>query len=98
MERIIRKATIADLPVVLRLIRSGREIMCENGNPNQWGDNHPTTSQLEAETVKCEDETVVTTLRAVLCPALRIVVSRHRIDRQPEPAREKEEVLLDHAR
>lgn len=47
MERIIRKATIADLPVVLRLIRSGREIMCENGNPNQWGDNHPTTSQLE---------------------------------------------------
>jgi hypothetical protein len=49
MKRFVRKAIASDLPVVLKLIESGRKIMRESGNPHQWGKNHPTTAQLQKD-------------------------------------------------
>jgi hypothetical protein len=49
MKRLVRKAIATDLPVVLKLIESGRKIMRESGNPNQWGKNHPSTAQLQKD-------------------------------------------------
>lgn len=49
MKRFVRKAIASDLPVVLALIESGRKIMRENGNPHQWGKNHPSTAQLQKD-------------------------------------------------
>ncbi len=47
MERTIRKAAVWDLPVIRRLIESGRKLMRENGNPLQWGDHHPSNRQFQ---------------------------------------------------
>jgi hypothetical protein len=49
MKRLVRKAIATDLPVVFKLIESGRKIMRESGNPNQWGKNHPSTAQLQKD-------------------------------------------------
>ncbi len=49
MERLVRKAIASDLSVVLKLIESGRKIMRESGNPNQWRKNHPSTAQLQKD-------------------------------------------------
>lgn len=49
MKRIIRKASASDQPVVIELIESGRKIMRENGNLHQWGNNHPSTAQLQKD-------------------------------------------------
>ena len=49
MQRLVRKAIASDLSVVLKLIESGRKIMRESGNPNQWGKNHPSTAQLQKD-------------------------------------------------
>lgn len=37
----IRKTVMADLETVLRLYELARKFMSENGNPGQWGQNHP---------------------------------------------------------
>ena len=62
MDHYVRKATFEDLPVILEIYTSARKFMRENGNPNQWGDNHPQKELLiqdiEAEqlhVVCCDD-------------------------------------------
>lgn len=40
-EMIIRRPTTADLNDVLRIYAYAREQMKKNGNPDQWGDTHP---------------------------------------------------------
>ena len=37
----IRKATVADLPEVMRIYEAAKKFMCENGNPTQWPGNYP---------------------------------------------------------
>lgn len=45
----IRKARSEDLPRILEIYRYARQFMAENGNPNQWGQNHPPVSQLQQD-------------------------------------------------
>ncbi|MDR1835445.1 MAG: GNAT family N-acetyltransferase [Fusobacteriaceae bacterium] len=44
---IIRKATEADLPEMLKLYEIARQFMRENGNPTQWGDDYPKVEVLK---------------------------------------------------
>lgn len=48
-ERRFRRATMADLPIMLEIYRHARELMAANGNPTQWGSTFP------REEVVCED-------------------------------------------
>lgn len=41
MGNIVRKATWEELPVILSVYVRARQIMRENGNPNQWGSTNP---------------------------------------------------------
>ncbi len=43
----IRKATIDDLPEILKIYEDARLFMAANGNPTQWGTSHPEKSMLE---------------------------------------------------
>ncbi|MCL2372526.1 MAG: GNAT family N-acetyltransferase [Defluviitaleaceae bacterium] len=45
----IRKSTPADLPAILDIYRAAREFMQQNGNPNQWKQNHPPQDAVEAD-------------------------------------------------
>lgn len=40
-ERRFRRATMADLPIMLEIYRHARELMAANGNPTQWGSTFP---------------------------------------------------------
>ena len=42
----IRKTTMEDLDMVLDLYAKARQFMRENGNPHQWGQNHPSKEQV----------------------------------------------------
>ena len=42
----IRKATAQDLPRIEEIYAFARKFMAETGNPNQWGNTTPLTSQL----------------------------------------------------
>lgn len=37
----IQKATLSQLPEILRIYAQAREFMAQNGNPTQWGENYP---------------------------------------------------------
>lgn len=43
----IRKAQAADLPRISGIYETAREFMRQSGNPNQWGEAHPSASLLE---------------------------------------------------
>ena len=45
----IRKATAADLPEILRIYAAARAYMKASGNPTQWGDHHPAQPLLEED-------------------------------------------------
>lgn len=45
----IRKATPADLDILLRLYDNARRFMAANGNPTQWGTSYPSRALLEAD-------------------------------------------------
>ena len=47
MSRIFRKATMADVPVIMRLIDEARAIMRSCGNVNQWIDGYPSQETIE---------------------------------------------------
>lgn len=47
MSRIFRKATMADVPVIMRLIDESRAIMRSCGNVNQWIDGYPSQETIE---------------------------------------------------
>ena len=44
---IIRKTNRKDLSNVMGIYAEARKFMCANGNPNQWGNNHPTQLTIE---------------------------------------------------
>lgn len=48
----IRLAEEKDLPEILELYAHARKFMAENGNPNQWGKNHPPQAVLETDMEK----------------------------------------------
>ena len=56
----IRKTTNADLPAVMEIYAHARAYMKENGNPNQWHDNHPPQSLIEADIQKGHSYVVCT--------------------------------------
>ena len=45
----IRPATQADLSDILEIYAHARRFMAENGNPTQWGQNHPAQHVLEED-------------------------------------------------
>lgn len=45
----IRKATKADLPVILSLYERARAFMAQNGNASQWGTTNPPRSLIESD-------------------------------------------------
>ena len=47
MSRIFRKAMMADVPVIMRLIDEARAIMRSCGNVNQWIDGYPSQETIE---------------------------------------------------
>lgn len=47
MSRIFRKAMMADVPVIMRLIDEARAIMRSCGNVNQWIDGYPCQETIE---------------------------------------------------
>ena len=52
MEYRIRKAAREDLPRIEEIYAYARRFMAETGNPNQWGNTTPLTSQLEEDIEK----------------------------------------------
>lgn len=52
MARVIRKATITDLPAILEVLEAGRRIMVESGNPNQWKPGYPDAGMVRADIEK----------------------------------------------
>lgn len=63
----IRKATLADIPVMQEIFAIAREFMAATGNPNQWAENYPSLEQLTSDIdsgdsyVCLEDERIVAT-------------------------------------
>lgn len=45
----IRKATLADIPVMQEIFSIAREFMAATGNPNQWAENYPSLEQLTSD-------------------------------------------------
>ena len=52
MEYEVRKALREDLPRIEEIYAYARKFMAETGNPNQWGNTTPLTSQLEDDIEK----------------------------------------------
>ena len=48
-EKKIRRATAADMTVILRIYEQARQFMRDSGNPTQWGDTHPRQEILEED-------------------------------------------------
>ena len=48
----IRKTTTDDLAAVMGIYAEAREFMRNSGNPDQWGDNHPTQAMIERDIQK----------------------------------------------
>lgn len=63
----IRKSLKSDLDQIMELFEQARIFMRENGNPNQWKNNHPPVSLIESDIEKeisyvcVEDDSVVGT-------------------------------------
>ena len=49
MDYIVRKANREDLIRIQEIYAYARAFMADTGNPNQWKNNHPPVSQLEAD-------------------------------------------------
>lgn len=49
MNFLIRNASINDLPQILKIYADARQYMRQSGNPNQWGDSHPTESMIRKD-------------------------------------------------
>lgn len=47
--RTVRKASLTDLPTVLRLLDCARKVMRDSGNPHQWGDDRPSLDQIRKD-------------------------------------------------
>lgn len=45
----IRKATMEDLPILLKLYENARSFMASHGNPTQWGTGYPSQDLLECD-------------------------------------------------
>ena len=60
----IRRATLADLPVIENIYAIARQFMADNGNPTQWGDGYPKRELLESDIEKGELEEIVEFLKA----------------------------------
>lgn len=45
----IRKTTMADLPILLKLYENARSFMACHGNPTQWGTAYPSQKLLESD-------------------------------------------------
>ena len=45
----IRKTTFGDIDEVMKIYEYARGFMRKNGNPNQWGDTHPTRKDIEQD-------------------------------------------------
>ncbi len=45
----IRLATIDDMSSITEIYKTAREFMKANGNPNQWGEDYPTTEIINAD-------------------------------------------------
>lgn len=45
----IRKTRIEELNAVMKIYEAAREFMKKTGNPNQWGNNQPPQSKIEAD-------------------------------------------------
>lgn len=52
MNYTIRPAEFADLPRILEIYAEAREFMRQTGNPNQWGETHPTETILRDDIPK----------------------------------------------
>ncbi len=46
---LIRKASLSDMPEIVRIYASARERMKKEGNPTQWGDSYPPTGLIEKD-------------------------------------------------
>lgn len=53
----IRRATLADIPEMLRIFASARQFMAQTGNPSQWADNYPSL-ELLTEDINNQDSYV----------------------------------------
>lgn len=47
--RTIKKSVVADIPVIMQLLECGRQKMRANGNMEQWADDNPKQSLIEAD-------------------------------------------------
>ncbi len=47
----IRKTTLDDLDVILKLYENARSFMARNGNPTQWSTNYPPVTMLEQDII-----------------------------------------------
>lgn len=50
--RTVKKASIADLSVVIDFIEQGKAKMIKAGNPNQWSANYPAIETIERDIVQ----------------------------------------------
>ena len=46
---LIRRSNPKDLPVLEQLYAQARDFMAASGNPNQWGDDKPTSEQIQQD-------------------------------------------------
>ena len=51
-DRTVKKASIADLSVVMDFIEQGKAKMIKAGNPNQWSANYPAIETIERDIVQ----------------------------------------------
>lgn len=49
MSRIIREATIADMPALVPIFEAARQIMCQSGNAGQWVNGYPSQEVILAD-------------------------------------------------
>ena len=52
MNRIIREATITDMPMIMQVMESAKEIMQVSGNLHQWGVGYPSEAIIAADMEK----------------------------------------------
>lgn len=71
-EKMIRPAVPADLKRILEIYDWARHFMAENGNPTQWGINHPAQSVLEEDIRR--DRLYVVTQEDVICGVFMFAV------------------------
>lgn len=55
----IRKTAIADLPRLMQIFETARQIMKRNGNPSQWGDSRPSEEIVMADILNGESYVIV---------------------------------------